>query len=83
MIQDYIIAATQWGFLIALLPTLLHKTHKPAILSSLWTGALLLILSATFLSLSLINGALSSFAVAIVWFILAYQRFRLDRAGKR
>lgn len=79
MWQDYVIALVQWGLLFALLPTILHKTHKPALWSSLLTGSLLAILSVTFFTLELWNASVSAFAAACGWVVLAIQRHRLNR----
>jgi hypothetical protein len=39
MWQDYVIAIGQWVFLIALIPTITHKTQKQPISTSLMTWA--------------------------------------------
>lgn len=79
MIQDYIIAAVQWLLAVALIPTLLSKDNKPTFVSSMWTFLLLIVLSATFASLKLFSGALSTFTVSLIWLVLGIQRFRLNR----
>lgn len=82
MIQDYIIALVQWGLAAALIPTLIHKDNKPTLVSSIWTGSLLLVLSGKFATLELWNGSLSSFIVSGIWFTLGYQRYKIDKAEK-
>lgn len=79
MWQDWVIAACQWIFALALIPTIRHPSAKPPFLSSILTAVLLTVLGATFITLELWNSALSSFAVAIAWYILAWQRWKMDR----
>lgn len=79
MWQDIVIAVIQWALLLALLPSIFHPSHKPALWSSLFTGTMLVILSATFWTLELTNATLASTAVAIAWFILAWQRVKLNK----
>lgn len=68
---------------LALVPTLFHEDNKPTFLSSVWTGCLLVILSATFATLDLWGSAASSAFVSIIWLILAYQRYGINkREGK-
>lgn len=79
MWQDYVIAGTQWIFLIALIPSLVHREHKPALLSSVLTGTLLIVMGVTLATLGLWNGLISSLAVGAGWYVLAWQRYRLNR----
>jgi hypothetical protein len=79
MWQDWAIAVIQWVFALALIPTIRDASAKPSLSSSLLTAILLTALSGIFITLELWNGALSSLAVAIAWFILTFQRWRLDR----
>jgi len=83
MIQDYIISAVQWGFGVALLPTIFHKDNKPTFLSSIWTGFLLIILALTFASLKLWGSAISSLVVSGLWFTLAYQRYWINKRADK
>lgn len=71
--QDIIIAVGQWVFFVALIPSIRRK-EKPAFLTSLASGAMLLIYVATFATLSLWMSALSSLLGACGWFTLAWQR---------
>jgi len=79
MWQDWIIAACQWVFVIALIPAIRHATDKPPLSSSLLTALLLTVMSATFATLHLWNSTLSALAVAIAWYILAWQKWRLGK----
>ncbi|HEX8994213.1 MAG TPA: hypothetical protein VF803_03095 [Candidatus Paceibacterota bacterium] len=80
MWQDYIVAIVQWVFFIALIPTIRHATHKPPVSSSLLTAVMTMILSATFATIPLWNSTLSSFACGAAWFVIAYQRYKLDKS---
>ncbi len=73
--QDIVIGAGQWILGIALLPTI-RANDKPALSTSILTGSILLIFSATFFTLSMWNSALSAVVVSILWFILAIQKHR-------
>ena len=63
-------------FIIALLPSIFSK-DKPAIATSLITGTVLTIFAFTFATLSLWLSAVSTMFVSIVWFILAFQKWRI------
>ncbi|PIR82261.1 hypothetical protein COU20_03855 [Candidatus Kaiserbacteria bacterium CG10_big_fil_rev_8_21_14_0_10_59_10] len=80
MWQDAVITAVQVGFLFALLPTVFHPEHKPAISTSLLTALGLYILAGTFATLSLYFSAIIAALVGATWSLLAYQRRRLDAA---
>lgn len=80
MWQDWVIAACQWVFVIALIPAIRHETNKPPFSSSILTAALLTVMCATFFTLELWNGTLSALAVAVAWYTLAWQRWRIDRS---
>lgn len=82
MWQDWVIAAIQWIFVLALIPSLRHPTNKLPLSSSLLTGVLLLVLSGVFFTLSLWNGTLSSFVLSIAWLLLAWQRWKVDKKDK-
>ena len=79
MWQDYVIAATQWFFAIALLPTVFHKDNKPTFVTSATTFVMLIILAITFGTLGLWSGTVSVFAVSMIWFALAYQRYKINK----
>lgn len=71
--QDVVIAIGNWIFVIALIPTVRAK-EKPALSTSILTGAVLAVFSFTFSTLSLLNSAVSAAAISITWFILAGQK---------
>lgn len=72
-VQDWVLSACQWGFLLALVPSLLSK-DKPVIGTSVMTGMLLAIMAITFATLALWVSAISTAIVALAWFVLAGQR---------
>jgi hypothetical protein len=82
MWQDYTIAFIQWIFLIALIPSIQHPEHKPALWSSIMTGTLLCVLGFTVWTLDLVNATISSLAVAVGWFVLAWQRWNINKREK-
>jgi hypothetical protein len=82
MWQDIVISIVQWIFLLALIPSIRHPEHKPALWSSLMTGSLLCVLGVTFWTLGLLSAIISSFAVASGWFVLAWQRWNINKREK-
>ncbi len=79
MWQDYVVAFVQWVFLLALIPTIKHATHKPPVSSSLLTAVMMVVLSGTFATIPLWNSTLSSFSCGVAWAVIAYQRYKLDK----
>lgn len=80
--QDLVLTSGQIVFTMALLPTVLGK-DKPAFSTSLINGIFLTIFTFTFMSLSLWLTAAGAAGTGIMWFILAYQKYHIDRkAGK-
>lgn len=75
MWQDFIFTAGSIIFAIALMPSILSP-HKPAIASSVMTGAVLYVFAATYLSLDLIFSACATLTTAAMWSILAFQKMR-------
>jgi len=73
--QDIVISIGQWLMTAALIPSLIGK-DKPAFSSSLMTGTLIAIFGVTYATLGLWSSTVSSAACALVWFILALQRYR-------
>lgn len=82
MWQDWMISILQWVFIVSLLPTIFHATHKPPISTSLIAGIGLLIMSATYLTLELYVSTFSSLILGVLWIIVAYQRYRLNWKNK-
>lgn len=79
--QDIIIAIGQWVFLLALLPSIFGK-DKPALATSILTGVVLAVFAVTFATLSFWTSAISSIIVSGAWFMLAAQKYRINKHGK-
>lgn len=79
MWQDYVIAIAQWMFVLALIPTLLHKEEKPAFISSALIALLLAVLGITYLSLELFISTIPAWIQSIMWAWIGVQRFRINR----
>jgi hypothetical protein len=73
-----VLAGGQWIFIIALLPSVFGK-DKPALSTSLLTGAVLSVFALTFVTLSLWVSAVSTELTSFTWLLLAFQKYR---AGK-
>ncbi len=82
MWQDWVIAIIQWVFVAALVPTVIHKTHKPAFWSALLTAVSATILAYTFSTLNLWQSAIGCAASSLMWYVLLYQRWRLNQKEK-
>ena len=76
--QDFIITIGTLLFVAALIPTILAK-DKPALVTSLLSGSVLLVFSAVFASLHLWFSAATDIANASCWLILGIQKYRLMR----
>ena len=77
--QDIVFSIGSWIFAIALVPSILSKTDKPALSSSLLTASLLTLYVPTYASLGLTVSAISGGIIALAWWILAYQKWRSSR----
>lgn len=73
--QDFIFTIGSLVFALALLPSVLGP-HKPALASSVMTGSVLFIFAVTYITLGLIFSAISVCLTAIMWTILAIQKWR-------
>lgn len=74
MWQDQVIAAGQWFFVAALLPSILDKDGKPSLWTSASTAVILTIFGGTFLTLDMKAAGYSSMASALAWWILFFQK---------
>ncbi len=79
MWQDYLITVAQIIFAISLFPSLLSKDKKPALQTSLWTALALFAMVIALYSLDAILGAILTTVNAILWLVLLYQRYSLDK----
>ncbi|MBI2612731.1 hypothetical protein HYW59_02875 [Candidatus Kaiserbacteria bacterium] len=78
MWQDTLLGFSIWVLLAALVPTLLSQTKKPTFLTSIATGIALSAITIAYVSLEFWTSALPSALMAGAWFLLAYQRYRID-----
>ncbi len=79
MWEDVVIAIVQWVFAIALIPSILHKTEKPALMTSLLTGLLLIVLCVAYASLDLWKSVIPVAILTLAWLYLAWQRYQLNK----
>ena len=70
--QDYAITVIQIGFSLALMPALFSQ-QKPDPWTCFLTGSLLLAMSVVIFTLDIIFGAVTTFAISMLWFILLWQ----------
>lgn len=61
-------------FIIALLPTVFGKNDKPAVTTSLITGATLLAYTIAFMSLQFWSAGIMALVLAILWITLLIQK---------
>lgn len=83
MWQDHVLAAVQVVFALALLPTLVHPTHKPPISSSVITTSAMAAVTFTYFSLALWWSAALAAIVTLEWFIIGLQRHQLNKKERR
>lgn len=76
--QDLVITFGQIIFSIALIPMLLSK-DKPVLITSLVTGAVLMIYALTYITIQFWFGAAMTALTGVVWLTLAYQKFRMGK----
>lgn len=73
--QDFVLTAGTWVFIFALVPTLRAK-EKPTFVTSFLTGTTLIIFAVVYASLALWISVVSSALLAILWYILAIQKYK-------
>ena len=73
--QDWIFTLGQAIFVIALIPTIKGKS-KPALSTSLATGAILITFALSYFSLQLWFSTIASIVISGAWFLLAYQKYQ-------
>ena len=69
----------QFGFGVAMVPTLIHKDHKPSFLSSISTASLAVAALLVLLSLEFWLWSFATSFVCLAWGIITYQRYRINR----
>jgi hypothetical protein len=72
--QDALLSAGQYIFVLALLPSVFGK-DKPALSSSLLTGAVLAAFALAYFTLGLLSSAIAACAISATWFVLAWQKY--------
>ncbi len=83
MWEDKLILAAQIVLFIALLPTIYDKKHKPSKSTSVVTALALAAMSVALYSLKAYTGAFMTFANAVAWLVIFYQRLVLDKLDKK
>jgi len=73
--QDFVFTAGNIVFSAALIPSIVGKS-KPALLTSLTTGVVLIVFAATYMTLSLTYSAVTSTVSGCLWLTLAIQKYR-------
>ena len=73
--QDIVLGVGQLLFLVALIPSL-RSEDKPALGTSVMTGALLTVFAVVYLTLGLLFSTISSLIIALGWWTLAFQKLR-------
>ena len=76
MWQDVIFSIGSVIFAIALLPSV-FSNDKPALATSVMTGTVLVIFTITYATLGLWSTAIINGMVSTIWWVLAWQVFRL------
>lgn len=79
--QDIVIAISQIGFMIALVPSIRSK-QKPILFTSISYSVLICAISLCLLTLHLWFSAATAFGGAVEWTVLAAQRLKIDKAKR-
>jgi len=75
--QDFVLASATVAFIIALMPTVLSRTEKPALPTSMLTTVILCVVTLAYLTLSLWVTAAVTSVETLLWAILIVQSLRL------
>jgi len=78
MWQDTVIAVCQLAFVPAMIPTLRGK-DKPAFSTSVLNAVIVTIIASTLATLHLWWAVSTALLIALIWVILAVQKYRIDR----
>ncbi len=73
--QDYVLSFGSIILIFALIPSVISK-NKPALATSIITGLVLTAFAITFATLQLFFTTITTASVAIMWFVLAVQKFK-------
>jgi hypothetical protein len=77
---DAVIAVVQWVFVVSLLPMVFHPTEKPSFSAAVLTATCFIVMAFTMATLPHLGMTAWSMAAAgIVWTVLAWQRYRINK----
>ncbi len=79
---DVLLGVVNWILVFALVPTVLSKTEKPTLLSSLITGICLAGIASAYVVLSLWIAAVPAALQALQWGVIGYQRYRINKNSR-
>ena len=82
MWQDWVIAACQWGFALALVPTLLGD-QKPEVVTALMTAILAAVVAVTLFTIPLFWAAIATASTSVIWFVITVQSVRQKRQKRQ
>ena len=80
--QEIVLAVGQAIFIFALIPSISGK-DKPALVTSLITSSVLMIFSLTYITMKLYFAAIPMFLTGVMWFILAYQKYKMNKKKRK
>ena len=75
MWQDWVIAGCQWGFALALLPTV-FGSRKPEVSTAFVTGILAAVVAFTLFTLPLVWAAVATGSTSVMWLVITVQAWR-------
>lgn len=79
--QDFVMMMGSIGFIASLLPSVFSK-DKPQILTSISTAIILISFTICYLSMGLYLSSILTVFTAILWIILARQKYKIGRQEK-
>lgn len=82
MWQDVVLAICQLAFVPAMVPTLLGP-DKPALSTSVMNAVIVTTIATTMATLGLWFAVSTAALIALIWAVLAVQKFKLDRQVDR
>lgn len=81
MWQDTVIAICQFLFVGSMIPTI-RGDDKPALFTSLSSAIIVSVITFSLITLEMWLTAISAAMIMVAWSILAFQKYRIDRAEK-
>ena len=76
--QDFVLTSGATIFAFALVPSIVSN-NKPALWASLSTAVVLVVFAGVYVSLTLWFSFLTTFITALLWFLLAFQKLRMNK----